>query len=96
MNRIRKLIIATVWVLATFDAVYIFGTLFAIAKEFLRFNEFPIGAIGVKTENVILFFIYNLLLIILSEIYSPWGKWQIRVLVLLGVIIFLSGAVAFL
>lgn len=85
-----------IWILVLIDGYYIFGMLYVLAKEVLRFGEFPKNTIGVNSENIILFFAYNLLLLVLSEIYFHKEKWIVRALVSLGIIIFISGSVAFL
>lgn len=92
----KKTLTAAVWILAVFDGIYIFGMLFSLFKELLRFDKFSQNAIGIKKANVVLFFLYNIFLIIWSERYSVKGKWLICTLALLGLIIFLSGAIAFL
>lgn len=85
-----------IWIFAGIDAFYIFGMSFTFLKEFLRFGEYPKGAIGVHSDNAILFFAYNLLLLILSESISHKGKWLVRGLIALGLFIFLSGVVTYL
>ncbi len=85
-----------IWILAGIDAFYIFGMFFTFLKEFLRFGEYPKGVIGVHFNNAILFLVYNLLLLILSESIPHKGKWPVRGLIALGLFIFISGVVTYL
>ncbi len=93
---IKKRVKIIIWILAGIDAFYIFGMSFTLLKEFLRFGEYPKGAIGVYSDNAILFFAYNLLLLILSEIISHKGKWPVRGVIALGLFISLSRVVTYL